>query len=143
MNLVNVVKSFFLGLFLGVVLLFYDSADATFKYRALTLLASGSIGFVIGLITEWLTAILPISLARARMYFLINNLIALGVTTILMGAMYAIASGAEGNEGEFVPVLFLVLGIICIANLFDYAMYRRAQKKLRTFKASHGEPDLK
>lgn len=136
MNLVNVVKSFFLGLFLGVVLLFYDSSDLSSGYRAIALLASGGIGFVVGLITEWLTAILPIGLARARMYFLINNLIALGVTTLLMGLLYAIAGGEERRANEFVPVLLIVLSVICVANLFDYAMYRRAQKKLSAFQAS-------
>lgn len=131
----NVIKSFFLGLLLGVILQFYDNSEALFAYRVLTVLASGSIGFLIGFVTEWLTSKLPISMANARMYFFFNNLIALAVATIIMVALFAIAgSETEGIE-SFVPVLAIVLGIICIANLFDYFMYRRAQAKLRHFKS--------
>jgi len=134
-NLENIIKSFFLGLFMGIILQFYDKSDVLFEYKVLTVLASGSIGFIIGFITEWLTAILPIRIANARTYFFINNLIALVVTTIIMAALILITSSEMENKGEFMPVLMIVLGIICIANLFDYLMYRRAQNKLKTFKA--------
>lgn len=134
-HLENIVKSFFLGLFMGVILQLYDHSDMVFKYRALTVLASGSIGFIIGFITEWLTSKLPISMANARTYFFINNLIALAVTTILMATLIMITSSNMVNEGEFTRALLIVLGIICVANLFDYMMYRRAQNKLKTFKA--------
>lgn len=131
----NVIKSFFLGLMLGVILQFADNTEALFSYRVLTVLASGSIGFIIGFVTEWLTSILPISMANARTYFFINNLIALAVATLIMVALFAIAGNEREGVESFVPVLAIVLGIICIANLFDYFMYRRAQTKLRHFKA--------
>jgi hypothetical protein len=131
----NVIKSFFLGLFLGIILQFSDAAGTLLSDRVVTVLASGSIGFLIGFFTEWLTSKLPISMANARMYFFVNNLIALAVATCIMVALFAVArSELEGTE-SFVPVLAIVLGIICIANLFDYFMYRRAQTKLRNFKA--------
>lgn len=134
-HLENIIKSFFLGLFMGVILQFYDHADVEFTYKVLTVLASGSVGFIIGFITEWLTSILPISMANSRMYFFINNLIALIVTTLIMASLIMITSSKVENEGEFMPILLTVLGIVCIANLFDYMMYRRAQNKLKTFKA--------
>ncbi|MCR8658559.1 hypothetical protein NV377_14715 [Paenibacillus sp. T3-5-0-4] len=34
----------------------------------MTVLASGSVGFIVGFITEWLTAILPISIANYAWY---------------------------------------------------------------------------
>jgi uncharacterized protein YacL len=133
----NIMKSFFLGLFIGVVLQFYDRSDVTFEHQALRVLASGSIGFMIGFITEWLTSILPIRMANARMYFFINNIIALAVTAIIMAASFVMVTSSEAkNAEEFTPILSIVLGIVCLANLFDYLMYRRAQIKLRTFKAS-------
>ncbi|OMF26273.1 hypothetical protein BK133_20715 [Paenibacillus sp. FSL H8-0548] len=133
-NLENIIKSFFLGIFMGIILQFYDNADGLFSYKVLTVLASGSIGFFIGFITEWLTSILPISMANARMYFFINNLIALLVTTFIMAALLMMTSSEMKKEQQFMPILLIVLGIICIANLVDYMMYRRAQAKLKTFK---------
>ncbi len=136
-NFENIIKSFFLGLFIGLVLQVYDQADTSFAMKALSVLASGSIGFIIGLVTEWLTAMLPISIANARMYFIVNNLIALAVATVLLASLLLITNGgAMGNKGEFTPILLIVLGVICLANLIDYLMYRRAQRKLLAFQAS-------
>ncbi|MBB3110868.1 uncharacterized protein YacL [Paenibacillus phyllosphaerae] len=132
----NMIKSFFLGLFLGIILQVYDPSDALFEDKVMAVLASGSIGFMVGLLTEWLTSVLPIRLANARMYFFINNLIALAVTTMIMGALILISGSRAGDKGEFVSALIIVLSIICIANLFDYLMYRRAQLKLKRFQAS-------
>ncbi|MGF7031542.1 uncharacterized protein YacL [Paenibacillus mucilaginosus] len=135
-HLANMIKSFFLGLLIGVILQFFDHADVQFSYKVMTVLASGSVGFIIGFITEWLTSVLPIRMANSRTYFFINNFIALIVTTLIMTASLLMISSSEmESRGGFMPVLLIVLGIICIANLFDYMMYRRAQNKLKTFKA--------
>ncbi|MBD8497900.1 hypothetical protein [Paenibacillus arenosi] len=134
-HLVNVVKSFFLGLFIGVILQFTGYSDVSLSNTVLVVLASGSIGFIVGLLTEWLTSILPISMARARTYFFINNLIALVVTTFIMACSMIIADRSMVQATEIAWILWIVLSIICIANLFDYMMYRRAQHKLKAFKA--------
>ncbi|WP_141505100.1 hypothetical protein [Paenibacillus luteus] len=134
-NFENIIKSFFLGIFIGVILQFYDHTEMQYAYKVMAVLASGSIGFIIGLITEWLTAILPISLANARTYFFINNLIALIVAAFIMASLIMITSHTMENKEGFMPIVWIVLGMICIANLFDYLMYRRAQNKLKTFKA--------
>lgn len=134
-HLENIIKSFFLGLFIGILLQFFNDTDVLFEYKIVTVLASGSIGFIIGFITEWLTAILPISIANSKIYFFINNLIALIITTLIMLSLVIIADGQMDKQGEFIPILSIVLSIICIANLFDYMMYRRVQHKLKTFKA--------
>lgn len=131
----NIIKSFFLGLFIGVILQFYDNGDVLLTYKVFAVLASGGVGFIIGFMTEWLTSKLPISMAKARTYFFINNLIAVIITTIIMASLLMMTSSTMDNRGEFMPVLWIVLGIICIANLFDYMMYRRAQHKLKTFQS--------
>ncbi|WP_246628136.1 hypothetical protein [Paenibacillus oenotherae] len=138
----NVIKSFFLGLFIGIILQLYGHAEVLFKYKVVTVLASGSVGFIIGFITEWLTSILPIRMANSRTYFFINNLIAVIVTTFIMASLLLVTSSEMEDEGEFTPVLLIVLSIICIANLFDYMMYRRAQNKLKTFKAMIEDNEL-
>ncbi|MFX3631423.1 MAG: hypothetical protein ACE3L7_19760 [Candidatus Pristimantibacillus sp.] len=130
----NIIKSFFLGLFVGLILQFYDHSDMQLTYRFITVLASGSLGFIIGFITEWVTSMLPIRIANPRMYFFINNIIAIIVTVLVMVSLIMITSGEVENKGEFIPTLLIVLGIICVANLFDYMMYRRTQKKLKTYK---------
>ncbi|WP_238188263.1 DUF2207 domain-containing protein [Paenibacillus sp. L3-i20] len=133
-HLQNVIKSFFIGLFIGIVIQLYDDTEVLITYKVLTVLASGSVGFIIGFITEWLTSILPIRMANSRTYFFINNLIALVVTTLIMASFLLITGSTIDNKVAFMPMLLIVLGIICIANLFDYMMYRRAQTKLKSFK---------
>ncbi|MFD0590940.1 hypothetical protein ACFQZE_23375 [Paenibacillus sp. GCM10027627] len=135
-NLESVVKSFFLGLLIGVVLQVYDEADVQLSYKVLSVLASGSIGFIIGLVTEWLTSKLPVSLAKVRTYFFINNLIALMVAAFIMALLIMISGSDMETEGGFTSLFLIVLGMICLANLFDYMMYRRAQHKLESFKSS-------
>ncbi|MEK5057140.1 hypothetical protein BK126_17540 [Paenibacillus sp. FSL H7-0326] len=130
----NIIKSFFLGLFMGVILQFLDTSDTAFTYRAMVVLASGSIGLIIGFLTEWVTALLPINIANPRTYFFINNLIALLVTACIMITFYMLSRGEIENRGEFTTSLLIVLAIICIANVLDYVMYRRAQKRLERFK---------
>jgi|GEM_PF-1191609 len=131
----NIIKSFFLGLLIGAVLQFYEQAEAGFMYKVLSVFVSGGVGFIIGFITEWLTAILPISIANARTYFFINNLLALAVTTLILASLILITSRTMSNIADFTPMILIALGIICIANLVDYMMYRRAQIKLKLFKA--------
>lgn len=134
LNFVNVIKSFFLGIGIGLLLQLQATAEQELAYRVMSVLASGSIGFLVGLVTEWLTASLPISLARVRTYFLINGLIALIVTATLMLAMNAIATGMTGEQPDFAPVLGIVLSIVAAANLLDYSLYRRTRRRLERYK---------
>lgn len=89
MNIGNVVKSFFLGLGIGLVVLVLTSDAGTIGLRLLSVLASGGIGMLVGLVTEWLTSLLPIRLARPRTYFLINGAIAVIVTAVIMLTLMA------------------------------------------------------
>lgn len=133
-NFENIIKSFFLGIFIGVILQIYANVTVSVSYRFLLVLASGGIGFIIGFITEWLTSILPISLANSRNYFFINNVIALAVTALIVFAFMVVTGSETESKGEFLPVLSIILGIVCVANIMDYIMYRRAQNKLGKFK---------
>ncbi len=130
----NVIKSFFLGVLIGIILQFDHNVDATASFRFLVLLSSGSIGFIIGLITEWVTSKLPISYANAKNYFLINNTIALFITVCIMLFSFIITNGKMEEINEFLPILWIVLGIVFIANVTDYILYIRAQSKLRLYK---------
>lgn len=136
-NLVNIIKSFFLGIFIGIVLQFIQLKDdvvVSASYRYLMILASGSMGFIIGFITEGVTSILPISIAKPRNYFFINNLIAIVATALIMVFSMIVTNGKMENKKEFVPMLLIVLGIVFMANIVDYMMYHRVQNKLKIYK---------
>ncbi|PKM49147.1 MAG: hypothetical protein CVV02_17365 [Firmicutes bacterium HGW-Firmicutes-7] len=133
-HLKNIVKSFFLGIFIGIVLLFYDNGFDTTTDKFLLLLTSGGMGFIIGFITEGVTSILPISIAKPRNYFFINNLIALVVTSVIMLVSIMLTNNKMESYRDIMPVIGIVLGIVFLANGIDYMMYYRAQNKLKIFK---------
>lgn len=133
-NFENVIKSSFLGVFIGVVLQFNVDGSVAWTDRLIMVLASGGMGFVIGLITEWLTLRLPINLANPRNYFFINNMIALVVTASIVSVAMVVTGTETRQNTEFAPILLVVLGIVCAANIMEYLAYRRTQTKLRTLK---------
>lgn len=139
MNFGNVVKSFFLGLGIGLVVLVLTPDAGTIGLRMLSVLASGGIGLLVGLVTEWLTSLLPIRLARPRTYFLINGAIAVVVTAAIMVTLLAV-SGWKG--AEVWGLVAVVLAIVVVANVVDYLLYRRTMTRLRRLQVRLGtEPD--
>lgn len=140
MNFRNVVNSFFLGLGIGVVVILANAGAGDPGLWALTVLASGGIGLLVGLVTEWLTSLLPIRLARPRTYFLLNGLIALVTTAAIMAGLAALAAGtgigAQGDVQGWWPVVGLVLAIVVVANVADYLVFRWTRARLRRVQAS-------
>lgn len=139
MNFGNVVKSFFLGVGIGVLLqlgmLFRPGSDASDAGSwAIALAASGMIGLVIGLVTEWLTALLPIRLARTRTYFLINGGIAVVVTAAILLLARTVVGGGFASA-EWWSTLGIIVLIVTIANVADYAVYARTNARLRARQA--------
>ncbi|GAA1409111.1 hypothetical protein [Oerskovia paurometabola] len=148
MNFRNVVNSFFLGLGIGVVMLVANAGAGDPGMWALTVLASGGIGLLVGLVTEWLTSLLPIRLARPRTYFLLNGLIALVTTAAIMLGLVGLAagtgwgSGSQGGARGWWPVVGLVLAIVVVANVADYLVFRWTRARLRRMQASLGQAPL-
>lgn len=142
MNYRNVVSSFFLGLGIGVVVILASAGAGDPWLWVLTVLASGGIGLLVGLVTEWLTSLLPIRLARPRTYFLLNGLIALVTTAAIMLGLAALAAGTglgarpEDGAQDWWPVVGLVLAIVVVANVADYLVFRWTRARLRTVQAS-------
>ena len=135
MNIGNVVKSFFLGLGIGLVVLVLTSDAGTIGLRLLSVLASGGIGMLVGLVTEWLTSLLPIRLARPRTYFLINGAIAVIVTAVIMLTLMAFSGWRGAGMWRLIVV---VLAIVMVANIVDYLLYRRTMARLRRLQAQLG-----
>lgn len=142
MNFKNVANSFFLGLGIGAVLLVTNAGAGDLGLRLLTMLASGGIGLAVGLVTEWLTSLLPIRLARPRTYFLLNGLIALVTTAAIMGGLVTLSvvtgvwAGPEEDAQDWWPVVGLVLAIVVVANVADYLVFRWTRVRLRRVQAS-------
>jgi len=132
-QLENIIKSFFLGIVIGIIMQFVYAADAPAFSRLIMVLVSGSLGFVIGFITEFITAVLPIRLAKPLIYFGINGIIAILVTSLIMLASILLTRDDRVRVVEFLPQLGTVLVIVCFANLAEFFLYRRAQKKLKLY----------
>lgn len=133
MNYANVGKSLLLGLGIGVVLIVVTPGEGTALLRVASVLASGGIGLVVGLVTEWVTSLLPIRLARPALYFAINGAIAVITTAVILGTLLLVAGGSAA-EG-WGSVLALVVGIVVVANVADYLLYRRTLRRLRRLQA--------
>ncbi|MFF2369297.1 hypothetical protein [Agromyces sp. NPDC058110] len=139
MNLGNVVKSFFLGAGIGVVTLLLPREPVDLGLQVLTVLVSGGIGLLVGLVTEWLTSLLPIRLARTGTYFLISGLIALVVTAAIMLGMVALARGMGADPDaawDWWAVVLLILAIVAVANAVDYLLHRQRMSRLRRLQES-------
>ena len=140
-NMEDVVKSFFVGIAVGLALSGFATGSADMVTRVLSVLAAGAIGLLIGFVTEAFTALLPIRIARTRTYFFINNLIAIVVTTAVMLALVALSGGASPTPLGWWPVIGVAVSIVSVANLIDFLMYRRAQQKLRALQDALASAD--
>lgn len=130
-NYQGIIKSLYLGLGIGVIIQVFLSENKELSLIIISIIASGVIGLLIGAITEFVTAMLPITLARPNMYFFINNLIALFVVTLILLSTNFIA---EVTADEFSRILLWVICIVLVANGIDYVMYRYTNRKLINFK---------
>jgi hypothetical protein len=135
-DLTAIFKSFVLGLVIGAALLLTAPAGAGLAEGALNVVVCGAVGLVIGAATEWLTSLLPIRIARTAVYFLVNNLIAVVITAIVTTALVAVNPAGVVDRGGLGSVVALVVAIVCVANLGDYLVYRRAQRRLHAFQAT-------
>lgn len=135
-NMKNVINSFYLGLFIGLCVQVYVGREASAFSFSLSLLMSGVIGFIIGLVTEGFTALLPIRLANTKMYFLINNAIAVLVASLILIVFKSVIGGSLPSE-QYFKMLVVVLSIVILANLMEYISYRVSNKKLERFKKEH------
>lgn len=132
-NFINIIKSVFLGAFIGICFHLYTGSHHTFLEWLYIVLISGLIGFVIGGITEAATAFLPISIARPKIYFLINGLIAIVVAAIVFLLINRFF-GTRSMTSEDILRFVIIIMIMNLANILDYFMYKRANKRLKAYK---------
>lgn len=131
MNYENVVKSFFLGAVIGMLLQVVSPVPTAGWPLVVGILTSGAVGLLIGLATEWLTSLLPLRLARTAMYFAVNNLIAVVITAIAMVLLLVFADQETAARWNWWALIGAVVSIVSVANLVDFLLYRQSQRQLR------------
>lgn len=56
------------------------------------------------------------------------------VTAAVLTALFAL-TGYGADDTGWVPILLVIVGAVCLANLGDYLRYRRARVRLRAVQA--------
>lgn len=130
----NIIKSGLLGLFIGFVMQVSQNSDSSLEIWLYALLLSSLIGTVIGFITEGFTALIPIRLANTKMYFFVNNIIALVITSLVLITLNHFVFHALSGVLDWLKLLATVLSIVTIANFIDYQVYKKSQRKLNEYK---------
>ncbi len=133
-NIRNCLLSACIGLIIGILSI-YSADSLTFKQGIESLLRSGSLGLLIGTVVEAITALLPISIAKPKSYFFINNLLAVFVTflvVLITSSFYQV----DFSDYKYQRFLILILLIVFIVNILEYYYYIRTNKKLDRFKRS-------
>ncbi|WP_105616402.1 hypothetical protein [Vallitalea okinawensis] len=133
MNVKNIVYSVYLGLFIGASIQFYFGQHRNIGLFLVVLIISGIIGLLIGGITEFFTALLPISIATTNKYYLFNNIIALMVTLIVFASISRFIDLSKHPKNNIYMMLFICC-TISICNLLVYTNHKRINKRLEKYK---------
>ncbi|MGL5675274.1 MAG: hypothetical protein ACRDDX_02570 [Cellulosilyticaceae bacterium] len=135
-----IIISIFIGVFIGIgVELLFDKPQSV-DALIVAMITGGIIGLIIGSVTEFLTALIPISMAKASVYYIINNIIALMVAILIIGGG-SIYFNATLSIEESIKKLLFVCVMITGANGIDYLNYRKTNKQLERYKKKRKEED--
>lgn len=136
----SIVKSFYLGVLIGLGIQIYLQAYEDLFYFILSLMFSGIVGLIIGTVTEVITSLFPISIAKPKTYFFINNCVAVGVTAMLfiIGQTYL---KSDLSSDVYFKLIGAICAVVAVANVLDYLNYKRTNKKLMAYKKSIERPN--
>lgn len=136
-NYMNIFKSLFLGIFVGAVVIAYLNGYESAQVFMLQLLLSGVAGLLIGAVTEIITALLPIDIAKTSTFFFINNMVAIITTVFILFVTFTIIGG---NMKEVsLEILIISCILIAIANVIDYLMYKNTNRKLQDYQKKNNQ----
>lgn len=128
----NVSFSIVIGILIGIISRYYLIRDVHEIFHALSIISSAILGLVIGLIVETFTALLPCSIAGTKLFFLINNIMAIAITLILLIILY-FTGFMKIAKPELYKVLMIAAALIALINFIDYINYRITNRKLKRF----------
>lgn len=128
----NILFSFIIGALIGLFAHIALNPAPSLIPLMICVLVSGIIGLFIGTVIEFVMALLPVTIARPGMYFLINILTALFVTLIVILSLYFYLS-ENFTSSDLTIVLIIAFGTIIGANILDYYKYKRTNAKLMEY----------
>ena len=131
-NMKNVYYSFFIGAIISMTSRYILLKDFTLIFDAVSFFISGLLGLTIGFLVEIFTALLPLKLAKMKLFFLINNLMAIFITVIFLIVFY-LSGLIQTTKPQLYKVLIIAAVIIALINFFDYLNYRATNRKLQKF----------
>lgn len=136
-NYTNIFKSLFLGIFVGAVVIASLNGYESAQVFILQLLLSGVAGLLIGAVTEIITALLPIDIAKTSIFFFINNMVAIITTVFILFVTFTIIG--ENMKEVSLEILIISCIIIAIANIIDYLMYKNTNRKLQDYQKKNNQ----
>lgn len=133
-NIHNIFYSIYIGLFIGALIQLYNGQDSnsSFITSVVMVLISGLIGLVIGSITEFLTSLLPVSMASIHRYYVVNNTIAVVVTLCVLTSLRGLLNISLSTK-EDVYMLVSICFIVSACNSLVYIKHKKLNKHLSQY----------
>jgi len=132
-NYRSLVTSFGIGVAISCSFQLQLMESIELKSFLMVAFAGGGIGFLIGAFAEVITALLPISLAKPKTYFMISGGIGLGLTMSVLILSKLMLKEAMGID-VFRSVVIIAVGIVVVANVLDFRHYKKANDHLEAYK---------
>lgn len=132
-NFKNILYSGYLGLFMGLVIQVLYGQYKYINLFILVLIASTLVGIIIGAITEFLTALLPIRLASTKVYYAVNNVFAL-IATVTIYALFTSMLDLKKYPKNNIAMLITICSFITFCNLIVYFRHKYINRKLQEYK---------
>jgi hypothetical protein len=86
--------------------------------------------------SEWLTSLLPIRLARTGTYLVVNGAIAVVVAAAVTVTLIVFTGAGPRDAADAWPVVVLVVPIVGVAYVIDHFLHQRTQRRLRSWQES-------
>lgn len=136
-NIHNIFYSIYIGLFIGALIQLFKGQNSSgpFIISVVMVLISGLIGLVIGSITEFLTSLLPVSMASIHRYYVVNNTIAVVVTLCVLTSLHGLLNLSLSTK-EDVYMLVSICFIVSLCNLLIYIKHKKLNKQLSQYRNS-------
>ncbi len=129
----SIISSFWIGLAISLVFQKLLNISANPANLMTIAFIGGAIGILIGTVTEVITVFLPISMANPKMYFIISGSIGVLITFMVL-SVTKLGLQYSFSPSELRIAVVVSVGIIAVANGFEYLNYKRTNIKLEAYK---------
>lgn len=131
LDMSSILGSFWIGVTITIISMFTLNTEITTGIIIIGIAVGGGFGLLIGFIVELICLLIPISMAKTSLYFLVNNMIALVVAVcgLFLARTYLIAG--SGRDMDLGTVVIITVIVIIVANIIDYLRYMMTNQKLK------------